>query len=125
VFALSEGYSDQYYLKALKVRRLIRNDFDAAFKNVDVLLGPTSPVPAFKIGELVDDPLKMYLSDICTISTNLAGIPAISIPAGFSTDGLPIGLQLQAGPFEEEKLLRASRMFERATDWHTNRPSFG
>ena len=125
VFALSEGYSDQYYLKALKVRRLIRNDFDAAFENVDVLAGPTCPTPAFKIGELVDDPLQMYLSDICTISANLAGIPGVSVPAGFSSDGLPIGLQLLAGPFEEEKLLRAARMFERETDWHTKRPKIG
>jgi len=124
VFALSEGYSDQYYLKALKVRRLIRNDFDAALENVDVLAGPTCPTPAFKIGELVDDPLQMYLSDICTISANLAGIPGVSVPAGFSSNGLPIGLQLLAGPFEEEKLLRAARMFERETDWHTKRPTF-
>lgn len=122
VFALSEGYSDQYYLKALKVRRLIRNDFDAAFKNVDVLAGPTCPTPAFRIGELVDDPLQMYLSDICTISANLAGIPGVSVPAGFSSNGLPIGMQLLAGPFEEEKLLRAARMFEQETDWHTKRP---
>ncbi|MFT5323572.1 MAG: aspartyl-tRNA(Asn)/glutamyl-tRNA(Gln) amidotransferase subunit A [Planctomycetaceae bacterium] len=125
VFALSEGYSDQYYLKALKVRRLIRNDFDAALENVDVLAGPTCPTPAFKIGELVDDPLQMYLSDICTLSANLAGIPGVSVPAGFSSDGLPIGLQLLAGPFEEEKLLRAARMFERETDWHTKRPTIG
>jgi aspartyl-tRNA(Asn)/glutamyl-tRNA(Gln) amidotransferase subunit A len=124
VFALSEGYSDQYYLKALKVRRLIRNDFDAAFENVDVLAGPTCPTPAFRIGELVDDPLQMYLSDICTISANLVGIPGMSVPAGFSSNGLPIGLQLLAGPFEEEKLLRAARMFERETDWHTQRPTF-
>ncbi len=124
VFALSEGYSDQYYLKALKVRRLIRNDFDTALENVDVLAGPTCPTPAFKIGELVDDPLQMYLSDICTISANLAGIPGVSVPAGFSSNALPIGLQLLAGPFEEEKLLRAARMFERETDWHTKRPTF-
>ncbi len=123
VYALSEGYSDQYYLKALKVRRLIRNDFDTAFQNVDVILGPTVPTPAFRIGELVDDPLQMYLSDICTISANLAGIPGISVPCGINTSGLPIGLQLLAGPFEEEKLLRAARMFERETDWHTRRPS--
>jgi len=123
VYALSEGYSDQYYVKALKVRRLIRNDFDAAFKNVDVIVGPTVPTPAFRIGELVDDPLQMYLSDICTISANLAGIPGISVPCGLSASGLPIGLQLLAGPFEEEKLLRAARMFERETDWHTRRPS--
>ena len=125
VFALSEGYSDQYYLKSLKVRRLIRNDFDLVFENVDVLAGPTCPTPAFRIGELVDDPLKMYLSDICTISANLAGIPGVSIPAGFSSDGLPIGMQLLAAPFEEETLLRAARMYERETDWHRKRPSLG
>lgn len=124
VYALSEGYSDQYYLKALKVRRLIRNDFDAAFKNVDVIAGPTCPTPAFKIGELVDDPLQMYLADVYTISANLAGIPGISVPTGFSSAGLPIGLQLLAAPFEEEKLLRAARMFERETDFHTKVPQF-
>ena len=123
VFALSEGYSDQYYVKALKVRRLIRNDFDAAFKEVDLIAGPVAPTPAVRIGEMVNDPLAMYLSDIYTISANLAGIPGISIPAGFSSSGLPIGLQLLGGTFEEEKLLRAARMFERETDWHTKRPA--
>jgi aspartyl-tRNA(Asn)/glutamyl-tRNA(Gln) amidotransferase subunit A len=122
VYALSEGYSDQFYLKALKVRRLIRNDFDTAFKNVDVIAGPTCPTPAFKIGELVNDPLQMYLADVYTISANLAGLPGISIPAGFSSGGLPIGLQLLAAPFEEEKLLRAARMFERESDFHTKVP---
>jgi len=124
VFALSEGYSDQYYLKALKVRRLIRNDFDAAFAQVDLIAGPVSPTPAVRIGEMVNDPLKMYLSDIYTISANLAGIPGISIPAGFSSNGLPIGLQLLGGAFQEEKLLRAARMYERETNWHTKVPSF-
>jgi len=123
VYALSEGYSDQYYVRALKVRRLIRNDFDLAFKGVDVIAGPTAPTPAFRIGELVDDPLEMYLPDVYTISANLAGIPGISIPAGFSTCGLPIGLQLLAGPFEEEKLLRTARMFERETDFHCQTPA--
>jgi len=123
VFALSEGYSDQYYLKALKVRRLIRNDFDTAFAQVDLIAGPVSPTPAVRIGELVNDPLKMYLSDVYTISANLAGIPGISIPAGFSSKGLPIGLQLLGGAFEEEKLLRAARMYEHGTDWHTKAPS--
>lgn len=123
VFALSEGYSDQYYLKALKVRRLIRNDFDAAFKEVDLIAGPVAPTPAVRIGEMVNDPLKMYLSDIYTISANLAGIPGISLPAGFSSSGLPIGLQLLGGAFEEDKLLRAARMFERETDWHTKSPT--
>ncbi|MFP6764733.1 MAG: Asp-tRNA(Asn)/Glu-tRNA(Gln) amidotransferase subunit GatA [Planctomycetaceae bacterium] len=123
VYALSEGYSDQYYVKALKVRRLIRNDFDMAFRDVDVIAGPTAPTPAFRIGELIDDPLKMYLADVYTISANLAGIPGISIPAGFSSGGLPIGLQLLAGPFEEETLLRTARMFERETDFHCQKPA--
>jgi aspartyl-tRNA(Asn)/glutamyl-tRNA(Gln) amidotransferase subunit A len=121
-FALSAGYADQYYNQALKVRRLIRNDFDAAFAGVDVLLGPTSPTPAFRLGEKMDDPLAMYLSDIYTITANLAGIPAISVPCGLTRDGLPIGLQLLAPAFAEETLLRTARVFERATDWHTRRP---
>ena len=123
-FALSSGYKDAYYLKALKVRRLIKDDFDAAFRECDVLAGPTSPTPAFKIGEKADDPLAMYLSDIYTIGCNLAGIAGASIPCGFTKSGLPIGLQLLAAPFEEEKLLRAARMYERQTDWHTRRPGF-
>ena len=123
-YALSAGYYDDFYLKALKVRRLIRNDFDAAFEDVDVIASPIAPSPAFKIGEMTDDPLAMYLSDIYTISANLAGIPGISIPAGFSSSGLPIGLQLLAGPFEEERLLRAARMFENATEWHKRRVEF-
>jgi aspartyl-tRNA(Asn)/glutamyl-tRNA(Gln) amidotransferase subunit A len=122
-YALSEGYMDAYYLKALKVRRLIKDDFDRAFAGCDVLAGPTSPTPAFKLGEKADDPLAMYLSDIYTISANLAGICGVSVPCGFTKGGLPIGLQLQAAPFEEEKLLRAARMYERATDWHTRRPA--
>ena len=117
-YALSAGYYDAYYLKALKVRRLIRQDFDAAFQQVDVIVSPVAPTPAFRIGELVDDPLAMYLSDIYTISANLAGLPGISIPAGMSSGGLPIGLQIQAPPFEETRLFQAARMFERATDWH-------
>jgi aspartyl-tRNA(Asn)/glutamyl-tRNA(Gln) amidotransferase subunit A len=120
-FALSAGYADQYYNKALQVRRKIRGDFDAAFREVDVVLGPTSPTPAFKLGERTADPLSMYLSDIYTITANLAGIPGISIPCGVTKAGLPIGLQLLAAPFAEEKLLRIARVFERATDWHLNR----
>jgi aspartyl-tRNA(Asn)/glutamyl-tRNA(Gln) amidotransferase subunit A len=120
-YALSAGYYDAYYLKALKVRRLIRNDFDAAFQQVDLIATPVNPTPAFKIGELVNDPLAMYLSDIYTISANLAGIPGISVPAGFSSGGLPLGLQLLAAPFEEERLLRAARMLERETEWHLRR----
>jgi aspartyl-tRNA(Asn)/glutamyl-tRNA(Gln) amidotransferase subunit A len=121
-YALSSGYYDAYYLKALKVRRLIKDDFDRAFADCDVLMGPTAPTPAFRIGEKIDDPLAMYLSDIYTISANLAGIPGISVPCGFTEGGLPIGLQILAPPFEEEKLLRVARMYERATDWHTRRP---
>lgn len=121
-YALSAGYYDAYYLKALKVRRLIRDDFDKAFESIDVIAGPVTPSPAFKIGELVDDPLAMYLADTYTISGNLAGLPGISIPAGVSSAGLPIGLQLLAPLFEEERLLRAARMYERETAWHTRRP---
>ena len=118
-YALSSGYKDAYYVKALKVRRLIKEDFDRAFAECDVIMGPTSPTPAFKIGERIDDPLAMYLVDIYTISCNLAGLPGISIPCGFTRAGLPVGLQILAPPFEEEKLLRVARMHERATDWHT------
>ena len=121
-FALSAGYADQYYNQALKVRRLIRNDFDAAFAEVDVLIGPTTPTAAFKLGEKTADPLAMYLSDIYTITTNLAGIPGISIPCGLTKSGLPIGLQLIAPAFAEDNLLRTARVFEAATDWHTKRP---
>lgn len=120
--ALSSGYRDAYYLKALKVRRLIRDDFDAVFAGCDVLAGPTSPTVAFKLGERSSDPLAMYLADIYTISANLAGLCGVSVPCGFSAAGLPIGLQLLAAPLEEEKLLRAARMYERTTDWHQRRP---
>ncbi|HEV3117965.1 MAG TPA: amidase family protein, partial [Gemmataceae bacterium] len=120
-YALSSGYKDAYYVKALKVRRLIKDDFDRAFAECDVIMGPTSPTPAFKIGERIDDPLAMYLVDIYTISCNLAGLPGVSIPCGFTRGGLPIGLQILAPPFEEEKLLRVARMHERETDWHTRR----
>jgi aspartyl-tRNA(Asn)/glutamyl-tRNA(Gln) amidotransferase subunit A len=121
-FALSAGYADQYYNKALQVRRKIREDFDAAFREVDVLIGPTSPTPAFKLGERTADPLAMYLSDIYTITANLAGIPGLSIPCGLTRENLPIGLQLLAAPFAEETLLRTARVFERETDWHLKRP---
>jgi aspartyl-tRNA(Asn)/glutamyl-tRNA(Gln) amidotransferase subunit A len=121
-YALSSGYKDAYYLQALKVRRLIKEDFDKAFAVCDVIVSPTSPTPAFKIGERTEDPLAMYLSDIYTISANLAGLPGVSIPCEFTKTGLPIGLQIMAPHFEEEKLLRAARMYEQATDWHTHRP---
>jgi aspartyl-tRNA(Asn)/glutamyl-tRNA(Gln) amidotransferase subunit A len=120
-YALSSGYIDAYYLKALKVRRLIKNDFDQAFSTCDVIVSPTTPTPAYKIGEKSDDPLAVYLGDIYTVSANLAGIPGVSIPCGFTASGLPIGLQILAAPFEEEKLLRVARMYEAATHWHTRR----
>jgi aspartyl-tRNA(Asn)/glutamyl-tRNA(Gln) amidotransferase subunit A len=100
----------------------VKGDYDAAFARCDVIAGPTTPTAAFPIGEKADDPLAMYLSDVYTVSANLAGIPGISLPCGFTTGGLPIGLQLLGPPFGEEKLLRAARMYESATDWHTRRP---
>ena len=120
-YALSAGYYDAYYLKALKVRRLIRQDYDKAFEQIDVLASPASPNPPSKIGEYSANPLAMYLEDIYTIGANLAGLPGISIPAGFTETGLPVGLQLLAAPFEEEKLLRAARMYEQATQWQGKR----
>ncbi len=120
-YSLSSGYFDAYYLKATKVRRLIFEDFQNAFKNVDFILGPTSPSLPYKFGEKVDNPLTMYLEDILTVPQNLAGVPAISIPAGFA-DGLPVGLQISANHWEEEKLLNAAYNFEQATDFHTRRP---
>jgi aspartyl-tRNA(Asn)/glutamyl-tRNA(Gln) amidotransferase subunit A len=122
-YALSSGYKDAYYVKALQVRRLIKNDFDQAFAGCDVVAGPTAPTAAFRLGEKTADPLAMYLSDIYTISANLAGITGLSVPCGFTRAGLPIGLQILAAPFAEEKLLRVARMYERATDWHTRRPA--
>jgi aspartyl-tRNA(Asn)/glutamyl-tRNA(Gln) amidotransferase subunit A len=104
------------------VRALIRQDFTNAFQKADVILCPTSPTAAFKIGEKSDDPLAMYLVDLYTVSANLAGVGGISIPCGFSKSGLPIGLQLQAPPMEEDRLLRAAHMFQTATDWHTRKP---
>jgi aspartyl-tRNA(Asn)/glutamyl-tRNA(Gln) amidotransferase subunit A len=121
-YALSAGYADKFYNTALKVRRLIRQDYDRAFGECDLIAGPVTTSPAFKIGEKVDDPLAMYLVDLYTVSANLAGVGGISIPCGFSRSGLPIGLQLQGPPLAEEKLLRAAHMFQAATDWHTKRP---
>ena len=122
---LSAGYYEADYMKAGQVRALFRRDFDQAFEKVDIVLCPTSPTPAFKIGEKVSDPLSMYLSDIYTISANLAGLPGISIPCGFSGEGLPIGMQLMARPFDEERLLRVAYAFEQATDHHKKRPDLG
>jgi aspartyl-tRNA(Asn)/glutamyl-tRNA(Gln) amidotransferase subunit A len=121
-YALSSGYYDAYYLKALKVRNLIRGDFVRAFEQCDCLMMPVSPTAAFRIGEKMDDPLQMYLSDVYTISANLAGIPAVSIPCGFDEENLPIGLQILTPAFTEDKLLRIARMYEAQVDWHTRRP---
>ncbi|HVJ83396.1 MAG TPA: Asp-tRNA(Asn)/Glu-tRNA(Gln) amidotransferase subunit GatA [Planctomycetia bacterium] len=122
-FALSSGYRDAYYVKALKLRRLIRQDYDRAFANCDLVLGPTAPTAAFKLGEKTADPLAMYLSDIYTVSTNLAGLPGVSIPCGFTKSGLPIGLQLQGPAFGETRLLQAGRLYQQATDWHSRVPA--
>jgi aspartyl-tRNA(Asn)/glutamyl-tRNA(Gln) amidotransferase subunit A len=120
-YSLSAGYYDAYYLKALKVRRLIRRDFDRAFEKVDLIAGPITASPAFKLGEMTDDPLSMYLVDLYTVSANLAGIPGLCLPCGFTKSGLPIGLQLQAPTLQEERLLRGAHMYHQATDWHTRR----
>ena len=121
-YVLSAGYYDAYYLKAQQVRTLIRRDYDSAFASVDVVAMPTSPTPAFRIGERMADPLQMYLADIFTVSANLAGLPAISIPCGFTTRELPIGLQLTGRPFDESMLLRIADSYERDTEWWKRQP---
>ncbi len=121
-YSLSAGYYDAYYRKASQVRTLIKRDFEEAFKSCDLILTPTSPTAAFRLGERMEDPLTMYLSDIFTISCNLAGIPGISLPCGFTSEGLPIGLQLLSRPLEEQTLLRAAYTYEQSTEWHKRRP---
>jgi aspartyl-tRNA(Asn)/glutamyl-tRNA(Gln) amidotransferase subunit A len=121
-YALSAGYYDAWYLKAQKVRTLIRQEFDQVFEKFDALVTPTSPTVPFKIGEKTDDPLQMYLSDVCTLPINIAGLPAISIPAGFA-DGLPIGMQIIGKPFSEETLLKIAYAYQQATEWHKRRPN--
>src|SRR5437773_6119001 len=121
-YALSAGYYEAYYGKAQVVRTLIKRDFDEAFKEVDIIVTPTMPTPAFQLGEKVQDPLQMYLSDIFTISVNLAGVPAIAVPCGLSAARLPIGVQIIGRAFEEEKVLRAAYAYEQATEWHKKRP---
>ncbi|ANU16555.1 aspartyl/glutamyl-tRNA amidotransferase subunit A [Planococcus maritimus] len=120
-YALSSGYYDAYYKKAQKVRTLIKQDFDKAFENFDVIVGPTTPTPAFKIGEIIDDPLTMYANDILTIPVNLAGVPAISVPCGFD-NGLPLGLQIIGNYFDEETVYRVADAFEQATEFHKETP---
>ena len=121
-YALSAGYYDAYYLKAQKVRRLISEDFKQAFEQVDVIMGPTSPSVAFKLGEKKDDPITMYLSDIYTIAVNLAGLPGMSIPAGF-VNGMPVGLQIIGSYFNEARLLNVAHQYQQVTDWHTRAPT--
>ncbi len=121
-YCLSAGYYDAYFGKASQVRTLIMEDFKKAFEQCDVILTPVAPTPAFKIGEKVNDPLTMYLSDIFTLSANLAGIPGISLPCGFSSDGLPIGLQILGKHFDEERLLQVAYGFEQATAFHKKKP---
>jgi aspartyl-tRNA(Asn)/glutamyl-tRNA(Gln) amidotransferase subunit A len=121
-YALSAGYYDAYYLKAQKVRTLIKNDFDSAFQQVDVIAAPTTPTTAFRIGEKIDDPLEMYLADVFTLSMNLAGTCGLSLPCGFDEAGLPIGLQLMGPAFGEETVFRVAHAFELATDWHQRKP---
>jgi aspartyl-tRNA(Asn)/glutamyl-tRNA(Gln) amidotransferase subunit A len=121
-YALSAGYYDAYYVKAQRVRTVIRREFDVAFEQHDVLLAPTTPTPAFRIGEKINDPLAMYLNDVCTVPVNVAGLPGMSVPCGFE-DGLPIGLQIIARPFDEVTMLRAGYAYQQITNWHQARPS--
>jgi aspartyl-tRNA(Asn)/glutamyl-tRNA(Gln) amidotransferase subunit A len=120
-FALSSGYYDEYYSKAAKVRTLIKKDFDKAYEKCDVIIGPVSPTTAWNIGEKIDDPLTMYLSDIYTISANLAGIPALSVPCG-SVDNLPVGLQILGKQWDEETILKVGFAYEQATNWRKEKP---
>jgi aspartyl-tRNA(Asn)/glutamyl-tRNA(Gln) amidotransferase subunit A len=122
-YVLSHGYYDAYYLKAQQVRRLIADDFVRAFEACDVIMGPTAPSPAFRIGDKADDPVQMYLNDIFTVAGNLTGAPGISIPCGFDRRGLPIGLLIQGDYFAEARLLNVAHRYQQATDWHTRAPA--
>jgi aspartyl-tRNA(Asn)/glutamyl-tRNA(Gln) amidotransferase subunit A len=126
-YALSSGYYDAYYVRALQLRTLIRRDFDNAFAQCDAILCPTSPIPAFRVGEKSGDPLQMYLCDVFTVTCNIAGIAGLSLPCGFTAGAkpLPIGMQLLGPNFSETKLLRIARMYEAATEWHRRRPELG
>jgi aspartyl-tRNA(Asn)/glutamyl-tRNA(Gln) amidotransferase subunit A len=117
-YVLSAGYYDAYYLKAQKVRTLIKQDFEKAFEQVDVLVSPTVPTTAFKAGEKTDDPLSMYLTDLMTITVNLAGLPGLSLPCGFDDKGLPIGMQLIGNVLREDQLFHVAYAYEQSTDWH-------
>jgi len=121
-YVLSHGYYDAYYIQAQKVRRLIARDFSEAFKGCDVIMGPTSPTTAFRIGEKAGDPVQMYLSDIYTIAVNLAGLPGMSIPCGFDNGGLPVGLQIIGNYFAEARMLNVAHQYQQATDWHRRMP---
>jgi len=124
-YALSAGYYDAYYLKALKVRRLIKEDFDKAFEQVDVIVCPTAPTPAYKIGEKISNPLEMYLQDACTVPLNLAGLPGISVPCGYSSDNMPIGLQIIGKALDEETILRVAYTYEQSQSFHNDRAKLG
>jgi len=121
-YVLSHGYYDAYYLKAQRIRRLIAADFAEAFKQCDVIMGPTSPSVAFAFGAKSADPVQMYLSDIYTISTNLAGLPGMSLPCGFGNNNMPVGLQIIGNWFGEAKMLSVAHQYQKATDWHTRMP---
>jgi aspartyl-tRNA(Asn)/glutamyl-tRNA(Gln) amidotransferase subunit A len=121
-YALSAGYYDAYYLKAQKVRTLIKQDFEAAFEKVDVLVCPTAPTTAFKAGEKTEDPLSMYLSDLMTIPVNLTGLPGLSVPCGFDDNGLPIGMQLIGKVLREDQLFQVAYAYEQSTKWHLQKP---
>ena len=121
-YALSSGYYDEYYKKAQKVRTIVKQKFDEAFGKYDIIATPAAPTTAFKFGEKTSDPLQMYLSDVCTISVNIAGLPAITIPCGFDKNGMPIGLQLIGRAFNEETLLKAAYVFEQNTEYHKVKP---
>jgi aspartyl-tRNA(Asn)/glutamyl-tRNA(Gln) amidotransferase subunit A len=121
-YSLSSGYYDAYYKKAQQARTLIKQDFEKAFEEVDAIVTPTTPTPAFKVGEKMEDPLQMYLTDIFTISVNLAGVPGISVPCGFTSDNLPVGLQIIGKHFDEETILKTAYAYEQSTEWHKRKP---
>jgi aspartyl-tRNA(Asn)/glutamyl-tRNA(Gln) amidotransferase subunit A len=123
-YALSAGYYDAYYGQAQKVRTLIKRDFDNAFEEVDIIAAPVAPTTAFRIGEHGDDPLSMYLEDVFTLPANLAGVPGITFPVGFDQHGLPVGMQLMAPHFQEERLFQVAHVYQQITDWHTRQPKF-